>query len=426
MTSTMLITLIVTAIMAFLFLWGKFPFGLCTMSCMVVLVLTGVLTVPEGFAGLSNMSVVLVGSMFALSAALQKTNLLYNAKVFLNKLNIKNDMILVFALLIIFLVLEIVMPGMVCMVLIASFLQVLPNESEVTPSRIILPMLMMNVCWEMAVPVGVGATMDFQANAYMEGIVAPEHMLALGNLFSVRIVPTIITFLYILFIWKRMPKRPLSQGNLAAQEIKKSELKPWQQIQIYVMFIAVIMTMLFSNFFGGLMWILPAACVCVLGFTKTMSTKEIVSSVANNTVWMLVGIMAVTSALSKSGAADLVGNALLPMISWTNNSYLILVTITAFTVLMTTFLSNTGTIAVLTPLVASAAVAAGMDPRAMVCCVAVGGTYAFCFPSGSTTCAFAYALGEYNPFKVMKYTLPLLILLVLVTPLCANFIFPLY
>ena len=105
---------------------------------------------------------------------------------------------------------------------------------------------------------------------------------------------------------------------------------------------------------------------------------------------------------------------------------MILVIITSFTAIMTTFLSNSGTVAILTPLVASMAAAAGMDPRALVACVTIGGTYAFCFPSGSTTCAFAYALGEYNPFKVMKFTLPLLVILVLATAASANFFFPVF
>lgn len=47
MTTTMAITLAVTAVMAVLFLWGKFPFGLVTMSCSLVLVLTGVSTLSE-------------------------------------------------------------------------------------------------------------------------------------------------------------------------------------------------------------------------------------------------------------------------------------------------------------------------------------------------------------------------------------------
>lgn len=45
---------IVLAIMAFMivgFLLNKWPFGLTTMTCCVLLALTGVFTIPEAFAG---------------------------------------------------------------------------------------------------------------------------------------------------------------------------------------------------------------------------------------------------------------------------------------------------------------------------------------------------------------------------------------
>ena len=48
---------IVLAIMAFMivgFLLNKWPFGLTTMTCCVLLALTGVFTIPEAFAGFCN------------------------------------------------------------------------------------------------------------------------------------------------------------------------------------------------------------------------------------------------------------------------------------------------------------------------------------------------------------------------------------
>ena len=47
---------IVLAIMAFMivgFIWNKWPFGLTTMVCCVLLALTKVFTISEAFSGLS-------------------------------------------------------------------------------------------------------------------------------------------------------------------------------------------------------------------------------------------------------------------------------------------------------------------------------------------------------------------------------------
>ena len=129
--NTMTITWIVTLIMAALFLWGKFSFGLVTMSSMIALVVTGALTIQEGFSGMTSPTVILIASMFALSAALQKTNLPYKMKNIISTMEGKNSMALVIAIVLATLLMETVLGGMVCMMLIVSFLQVLPDESDV-------------------------------------------------------------------------------------------------------------------------------------------------------------------------------------------------------------------------------------------------------------------------------------------------------
>ena len=74
------ITIMITVLMALMFLSGKFPFGLTTMTCCVLLVLTGVLEISDAFGGLSNKTIVMVAAMFALSTSLQKTNLALKLK----------------------------------------------------------------------------------------------------------------------------------------------------------------------------------------------------------------------------------------------------------------------------------------------------------------------------------------------------------
>lgn len=425
MSTQIIITLAVTVIMSILFLSGKFPFGLITMACSVALVVAGVNTVSESFSGLSSQNIVMVASMFAMSAALQKTSLAFKLKRLLSAMAGKRDMALVVVMVGVYVVMLVIMPGIVAMAMILAFMDALPDTGEVAPSRVIMPLLMLNVCWEGLIPVGLGVTRDFNANAYMGGIVTnPEHLFQYGDNFRMRIIPSLAMLVIVLFIWKVFPKKPLNLSNVSEAKIESSALLKWQEILIYVLFAATIVVLVFNSYLGGLMWIFPAACVCVLGFTKIMTKTELVNSLASDTVWMLAGILGVTGALTKTGAAEVLGNLLLKLISWTDNGFLILLIICAFTSLMTTFLSNGGTVAVLIPLVASMAVAGNMDPRGMVGVVSIAANYAFCFPTGSTTCALAFAAGQYNPFQIMKYTLPCLVVVTILTAASAYFIFP--
>lgn len=426
MTSTMMITLAVTLVMAVLFLWGKFPFGLVTMSCMVVLVLSGVLTLSEGFAGLVSQTVILIAAMLAMAGALRKTDLPYKLQGLMGILNGKNNVALLLVMLVFFLISTSILPAEVVILLILSVVTVLPEDSPVKPSRIILPLLMVYLCWGFAVPVGIGATEDFSANAYMQGLVPDSTQLfVLGDNFKMKIIPTLVACVYFLFIWKKLPVHEINMEGVSSPKVEKSNLKLWQQVVVYVGFIAVIVVMLFNSYFGTtLMYTLPAAFVCIYGFTGILTPKEIVAGCASDVVWMLGGILGVTTALTNSGAAEAIGNALLPLISWTDNGFIILLIISTFTGLMTTFLSNSGTRGVLIPLVTSLAVTAGIDPRSLAGCVCVSCWFAFCFPSGSTTSAYYYALGKYNPIKMLKYTVPLLILEIFATAISVSILFP--
>ena len=421
--------MLITILMAVLFLTGKFPFGLITMGCCVLLVLTGVLSVGEAMSGLSNQTIVMVATMFGLSAALQRTNLAFKLKGMLGAMAGKKDMALVVVLFAIYWVMLLIMPGIVAMALIIGFLDALPDTGEVVPSRIIMPLLMFNVVWEGTMPIGMGATIDFTTNAYMESIVTnPDHLLQFLNTFSVKIVSAIVMIPVCLVVWKLFPKKKLNLKDMQSKEMTQSDLPQWKQNFIYVCFILVIIVLVLNKvaFFGKIMWIFPAACLVAMGFCGVLSARELSAAVTSDTVWMLAGIMGVTAALTNTGAANIIGNWLLALISWTDNSWMILFIVCMFTAVMTTFLSNSGVKSVLTPLVAAMAVAGNMDPRGIVIVITAASGFSFCFPTGSTTCALAYASGEYNPFKIMHITLPLLLVLCLVTATVANFMFPVW
>ncbi|MEI3187545.1 MAG: hypothetical protein V8S27_06755 [Lachnospiraceae bacterium] len=51
---------------------------------------------------------------------------------------------------------------------------------------------------------------------------------------------------------------------------------------------------------------------------------------------------------------------------------------------------------------------------------------AIAFPSGSAECALAFAIGQHAPAKLLKYTIPYLLIAVVTLVLSANFFYPVY
>ena len=143
-------------------------------------------------------------------------------------------------------------------------------------------------------------------------------------------------------------------------------------------------------------------------------------------VWMIAGVLVVADALGQSGAGDAIGNLVLDILGNHPGSFTVMLVFSAATVIMTTFISNMATQTVLIPIAASVALAGGWDPRGLVLIIGTANMFAVGFPSGSGEAAVAFAAGGYNPIKVLKFTVPYMILSIVTCALTAEFMYPLY
>ena len=71
--SPIVITLAILIIMIAGFISGKFPLGMCGMFAALALMVTGVLTPAETFAGFANTNVVIMFSMMVVAGGLMRS-----------------------------------------------------------------------------------------------------------------------------------------------------------------------------------------------------------------------------------------------------------------------------------------------------------------------------------------------------------------
>ena len=199
-----------------------------------------------------------------------------------------------------------------------------------------------------------------------------------------------------------------------------------QEMLVYIVFIAVMLVLVLNKWTGSLMYVAPAVGVLVLIYAKVLNVQEAVQKMTSDMIWMIAGVLAVADALGSSGAGELIGSTILGLLGSNPHPLFVAFLFSAVTVIMTTFISNTATMNVLTPVAASVALAGGWDPRGLVLIIAVGNTLALGFPSGAAECAVCYAAGNYNPAKVLKFTLPYIILGISSMALTAYFMYPVY
>ena len=427
---------IVLAIMAFMivgFLLNKWPFGLTTMTCCVLLAATKVFTIPEAFAGFCNKTLILLVGMFGMVAAFQKTSVVTKIQNQMLRLKDKSGMALVLGLYGVVIALACFMPTTANMVVMLMFLVALGDSGEVTPTRMTIPLLAMIAIWGSKLPIGMGAASHLNLNARYEGMLpagSEDKLLDLATRFKVMIVPCIILTIYCLIAWKWLPNKSFDatklEGKPGNKAKDKAPLPQWQENLILCLFLVVMVTLLFGSKIGDYMYLVPVICLLIITFSGCMTVKETVSAITIDSVWMIAGVLVVADALGKSGAGDVIGNAILAILGGNPSGLFVMFVFAVVTIVMTTFMSNSATSNVLIPVAASVAIAAGWDPRGLVLIVSFCSGCAIAFPSGSPACGIAYASTGYKLSDTFKFTIPFIVLAVVSIVLSANFFCPIY
>ncbi|MCB7064745.1 anion permease [Enterocloster citroniae] len=422
----MYIVLGLLVFMIAMFFTHKVPYGVTTMTCCVMLALTGVFDISTAFSGLANKTTILIACMFTVAYAFGKTSLINKVRNSMERIKGKSGLAFIIFLFLVTIVLAQLMGRTAIISIVALFLVSLDDKDEICASRMIFAAFAVMAAWSLKFPVGLGATMSPTANAYYEGIINnPDLMLLPGDFIKVSFIPATALTVYALFAWKFIPRHGVNTSDV--KEVKEAAaISKRDETIINIVFIGVLLGFIFGARIGNLMYVIPAAGVLVLLYTKTLTTKETVNSLTGDMVWMIAGVLVMSDAIGKSGVGDMIGNWLLILLGEKPSGMFVLFVFVVTTIVMTTFMSNTGTAAVLTPIAASLSMVAGMDPRGIVLIINIASIMAIAFPSGSAECALAFAIGQHEPGKLLKFTMPYLLIAVVTLVVSASIFFPVY
>lgn len=422
----MYIVLGLLVFMIAMFFTHKVPYGVTTMTCCVMLALTGVFDISTAISGLANKTTILIACMFTVAYAFGKTSLINKVRNSMERIKGKSGLGFIVFLFLVTIVLSQLMGRTAIVSIVALFLVSLDDKDEICASRMIFAAFAVMAAWSLKFPVGLGATMSPTANAYYEGIISnPALMLLPGDFIKVSFIPATALTIYALFAWKSIPRHAVNTSDV--KEVKETAaISRRDEIIINIVFIGVLLGFIFGAKIGSLMYVIPAAGVLVLLYTKTLTAKETVDSLTGDMVWMIAGVLVMSNAIGRSGVGDMIGNGLLVLLGDKPSGIFVLFVFAVTAIVMTTFMSNTGTAAVLTPIAASLSMVAGMDPRGIVLIINIASIMAIAFPSGSAECALAFAIGQHEPGKLLKFTLPYLLIAVVTLVISASIFFPVY
>ena len=146
------------------FCLGKWPFGLTTMTCCIMLVLTGVMPIEEAFSGFAMKNFIMVAGMYVVCDAFGKTKLLTAIRQTVMKFEGKSTTGLLLVLLFFVMIFAQFLPSSGTITVMIMILSALSPEGDLCPSRMLLPMAIMGGMWTSRLPIGMGATSHLTPN----------------------------------------------------------------------------------------------------------------------------------------------------------------------------------------------------------------------------------------------------------------------
>jgi di/tricarboxylate transporter len=144
----------------------------------------------------------------------------------------------------------------------------------------------------------------------------------------------------------------------------------------------------------------------LLILTGSLRLDEAYRAVDWQVVFLLAGILPLGIALQKTGGADMLADLLINGVG-SYGPVAILAALYLVTTVLTAFMSNTATAALLVPIAVTAAAGLAIDPRPLLIAIAFGASASFMTPVGYQTNLLVYGPGSYRFSDYLKVGLPL-------------------
>lgn len=210
-------------------------------------------------------------------------------------------------------------------------------------------------------------------------------------------------FIYMYFFGIRLlPDREVSEEK----DVALAEKKPAKMVIVAIVFLFIIYCMASSLL---AMHLAAAVGAILVVLTGCISVEDAVKQFSVSTLFLVAGIFPLSTAMSSSGAAEYIISALSSNLTGLHPFFVVAFTF-ALAVVGTQFMMGTSLTAILAPIAILIGQTCNVDPHALVMCVALGTSAAFCTPFGTGPNLLVWETGGYEFKDYFRVGLPMTVI----------------
>ena len=407
-----IITLCVLAVAAFLFVTELIPLAVTAMAACTALGILGVLPSKQVYAGLSNSTVVLFGGMFVIGAAMFRTGLAQAIGLAVVKKAGTNEVPLMSAVMLVTIVLSSVSSNTGTVACLMPVVIGIAQAAHVPPSKELMPL---------AIAANVGGTITMigtPPNVIVTGALSAAGLPTFGffEFAYIGIPLSIIIFFFTITIGRALlpkheagemdeeaVKAAAEEAGASNDEAPQSKSKMW--ISGLIMIGVVVCMALNLKTLPLHTAAVTGAILCVI--TGCLKEKEAYAGIDWVTIFLFAGMLSVATAMEKTGAGKLIADAVVGAMGENPNPYVLTAVLFLISNVLTQFMSNTASAALLAPIGISIAKSVGCDPKPVLMALGIAASMAFATPMATPPNTLVLGPGGYSFNDYVKIGVPL-------------------
>ena len=419
--SQITITLLFLLFAIVMFMWEKIPLGLTSMIVCVGLVVTGVLEWQTAFAGFIDSNVILFVAMFIVGGALFETGMA-------NKIGgifthfAKTERQLIVAIMVIVGVMSGFLSNTGTAAILIPVVIGIAAKSGYSRSRLLMPLVF-------AAAMGgnltlIGAPGNMIAQSGMEGI---GLKFGFFDYAKVGVPILIVGIIYFAFIgYKFLPNKEGSDEGIFDESKDFSHVPKWKQYLSLVILLLTLVGMIFEEQLGIKLCVIGCIGALALMVTGVISEKDALASIDLKTIFLFGGTLSLAAALEQTGAGELIAEKVIGMLGDNPSPYVLTFVIFMLCCVMTNFMSNTATTALMVPIGISIAQGMGADPSAVLMACVIGGSCAYATPIGMPANTMVVTAGGYTFKDYAKAGVPMILVATVVSMILLPIFYPFF
>ena len=371
------ITLLFLLFAVIMFVIEKIPLGVTSMIVCIGLTITEVLDVQTAFAGFTDSNVILFVAMFIVGGALFETGMANKIGGIVTRFA-KTERMLIVAI----------------MVIVGLMSGVLSNTGT---AAVLIPVV-----------IGIAAKSGYKRSKLLMPI------LIAGILF------------YATIGYKLLPECDPKEEEAFDTKRDFDQVPKWKQWMSLIILILTLLAMIFEEKIGISLCVSGGIGALLLILTGVISEKDALKSIDLKTIFLFGGTLSLAAALEKTGAGEMIAEKVIGALGSDPSPYILTLVVFLLCCVMTNFMSNTATTALMVPICLSIAQRIGADPRAVLMACVIGGSCAYATPIGMPANTMVVGVGGYRFMDFVKAGFPLIIIATVVSMIILPIAFPFF